>query len=507
MRLLLVLCARNLLRHRGRSIVVGVILFLGALVMTVGNGVLSGMEQGLRENIREGFLGDVVVVSSAQESDNVLFGIMGKGIARLDRYPEIGEALTSIPSVKAAAPVGKNMAMLLHDDDGNPSYAYLLGVDWKNYRKVFPNRLIALEGSREPSGDAWAIVPSEARNQAFDQMGLWFVPKGGTVVESTLTENAKLHRGQLSTRGEMVLMGFSDENATTDVRLPVRGVVRYPALSKIWGWFVLVDIESYRRSQGYLAASEKVVLDSAHASLMSLEDGDLDALFGGASPQPAASEALPSPPVAKAPPDALASPALSDAAAWNLVLVRLKDGISPEDGAAQIDSTLKARKLPARAVVWNKAAGPLGGMAVLIKSALFVFVALLFVVAAIIVMNTLSMATMERAAEIGMMRAIGASRNFIRLQFAGETGILALLFGGGGILAGALLVVVLRSLHLSTENDILQLAYGGETFRPVLSLVDWGLAVVQLVATSIAALLYPMGQASRITPLEAIQRD
>lgn len=498
MKLLAILCARNLMRHRGRSLVVGVILFLGAMVMTVGNGVLSGMESGLRTNIREGFLGDVVIASDKQQSDNVLMGVMGKGIERLDRYPEIKALLDRDSMVLAFAPVGKNMAMVLNEDDGYPSFAYLLGVDWNSYRKVFPNRLRAIEGSREPTGETWAILPANARDMSFEQMGEWYVPKPAAIVDSTLTESARERRSSLRPRDEIVLMGFSGENSTSDVRLPIQGVVRYPALNKIWGWFVLVDIESYRRSQGYLSASEKVVLDSGRASLMNLEETGLDALFGGAD-LPTSSLPSPSP--------AASAPVTADEAAWNLVLVRLKPGHDPDRAAAHLDSALKAAKLPGRAIVWNKAAGPIGGMAVLIKGALFVFVALLFVVAAIIVMNTLSMAAMERAAEIGMMRAIGASRNFVRILFAGETAILASVFGGLGILAGALLVVVLRSLHLHTDNDLLQMAYGGETFQPSLTLLDWGLALLQLAGTSVTALVYPMAQAARITPLEAIQRD
>jgi putative ABC transport system permease protein len=500
MRLLVVLCARNLMRHRGRSLVVGIILFLGAVVMTVGNGVLSGMERGLRENIREGFLGDVVVASSSQISDNVLMGVMGKGIARLDRYPEIRDLLHRDSSVQAFTPVGKNVAMVLNEDDGYPSFAYLLGVDWNSYRKVFPNRLVALEGAREPTGDSWVLLPTAARDMAFEQMGEWFVPKPGAVVDSTLSDGAKERRSSLRVRDEMVLMGYSEENATSDVRLPIQGVVRYRALNKIWGWFALVDIESYRRSQGYLAAAEQVVLDSGRAALMGMEAEGLDDLFGGSETPDITPRAPLETPVATA-------PAEPDAAAWNLVLVRLRPGEDPDRGAARIDAALKAAALPARAIVWNKAAGPIGGMAVLIKGALFVFVALLFVVAAIIVMNTLSMAAMERSTEIGMMRAIGASKNFIRAQFAGETAILAAVFGGSGILVGALVVVILRALQFTTDNDFLQMAYGGEAFRPVLGALDWGLAVLQLVGTSVTALVYPMGQAARITPLEAIQRD
>jgi len=122
-------------------------------------------------------------------------------------------------------------------------------------------------------------------------------------------------------------------------------------------------------------------------------------------------------------------------------------------------------------------------------------------------MNTLSMAAMERAGEIGMMRAIGASRNFVRELFLGETLILSLVFGGLGILVGALSVFLLGHAGFSTDNDFLQMVYGGETFQPYLRGLDYVLALVQLLATSAIAVFYPTMVASRITPLEAIARD
>ena len=68
---------RNLWRHRGRSIVVGGILFLGALLLTFGNGVVSGMERGLERQVVESFTGDVVVMSDKQEDDNAFLTMMG----------------------------------------------------------------------------------------------------------------------------------------------------------------------------------------------------------------------------------------------------------------------------------------------------------------------------------------------------------------------------------------------------------------------------------------------
>ena len=58
---------------------IGLILFMGALIMTLGNGVISGMERGLRENIMNRFTGQIVIVSKNQVDDNVILTPMGRG--------------------------------------------------------------------------------------------------------------------------------------------------------------------------------------------------------------------------------------------------------------------------------------------------------------------------------------------------------------------------------------------------------------------------------------------
>ena len=192
---------------------------------------------------------------------------------------------------------------------------------------------------------------------------------------------------------------------------------------------------------------------------------------------------------------------------YNLVFVKLVPGTDYDTALAKLNAALSAAKTNVRAIPWNKASGPIGGMALIIKGALFIFVTLLFCVAVIIIVNTLTMSAIERASEIGMMRAVGARRNFIAGMFLGETGILSFLFGGLGIFAGALAVRLVPLLHISTENDMLQLLYGGAYFNPLLSLSGIALTVFQLAAVTVAAAMYPMRVAVGITPLDAISRD
>jgi len=77
MELILKIAWRNILRHKGKSIIIGVILFLGSLIMTVGNGVIYGMDTGLERNVVNGFMGDIVIISNKENSDNILFKMMG----------------------------------------------------------------------------------------------------------------------------------------------------------------------------------------------------------------------------------------------------------------------------------------------------------------------------------------------------------------------------------------------------------------------------------------------
>jgi ABC-type antimicrobial peptide transport system permease subunit len=139
--------------------------------------------------------------------------------------------------------------------------------------------------------------------------------------------------------------------------------------------------------------------------------------------------------------------------------------------------------------------------------ALIVFVGFLFFVAIIIIVNTLSMAALERTPEIGMMRAVGARKGFISTMFFGETALLSFFFGGIGIVAGYFTVWILALCKFTSENDMVQLLFGGDSFNPFLSGWDITISVILLSIVTLIAVIYPMLLARSITPLDAIARE
>ena len=483
---------RNLWRHRSRSLVVGGILFLGALLLTFGNGVVSGMERGLRRQVVESFTGDVVICSDKQEDDNVFLSMMGKAVEPLYRMTDLRHAVDSQPWVKASLPMGKNMVMALHDNEGSPGFIFLLGVDFDAWRKFFPDAFQVQAGSFPASGTPGLVLPTGANEQLYQTMGQVFLPEG--VTDTALLPKDARHLPPGNTRHEVVAMGYSNSMSSFDQRLKVVALGRYKALNTIWGHFALTDIESYRSLEGYLRQDEKVSLTDDQKGVLATDD--LDALLGGGTAKATGAQA-----------DSLAATeTMGVDPAWNLLLVKLR-GTDAADGARRLDALLKARKLPARALPWDKAVGAIGSLAMLIRGALLGFVALLFVVAGIVIANTLAMSAMERVTEIGMMRAVGATRTFISRMMLSETAVLAAVFGGAGIVVGALLVFLTPFLGLSTGNDLLQMVYGGEVFRPLLRPQDLVACVLELALVVGLASLYPMKLAASITPLDAIARE
>ncbi|MBI5744452.1 MAG: FtsX-like permease family protein [Elusimicrobia bacterium] len=505
MKLMLTIAWRNILRHRGKSLVIGAILFTGAFLMTVGNGVITGMAAGVETNIVNGFMGDVVLVSDAQKSDNILLPLMGSSIEPITSYKRIKPILAAQPYIRHALPVGKNLAMMLDEKTDTPGFAYLIGADFEEYRKMFPDNFKVTEGRYPRPGERAMLFPTFARGEFYNFYNIWFLPEGGAVVKEHLSKEALAAGAALPVSSSVVMMGMtSGINSTNDLRFPIKGIVEYKALNQIFGHFCLVDIESYRECLGYFTAADMAAqVPKEEKKLLALEGADLDSMFGGedmmVSGAGAAREKK------KAAPSGAAKTA--EDGTYNAVFIKLNPGATYKRALASLNAALTQGQAGVRAVSWNKASGPIGSMAVIIKVALFLFVTLLFCVAVIIIVNTLTMAAIERTAEIGMMRAIGAHKTFIAGMFLGETAILSAVFGGFGITAGVVAVRVIPLFRITTTNDILQILYGGNFFHPLLSLSGVALTVLQLLAVTVAAALYPMRVAGGITPLEAIARD
>ncbi len=345
MNLLLKIAWRNILRHKGKSLVIGVILFIGALLMTLGNGVITGMDAGIRKNVVNTFMGDIVLISDKQKSDNIFFNMMGTSIEPVTTYKEIKEVLKSQGYIDRFLPAGENTVMILKEDENSPSFAYLMGVDFNQYQKMFPDNMKPIEGRLlNPAEKNSILVPTHIRNEhIYTAMDIWVIPEGGKIVKENLTKEASENMQSLVVSTSIVMMGLSSgSNTSTDIRFGVKGIVKYNALNSIFGHFCVTDIESYRNCLGYFSAGDQAVeVPKEEQKLLNMGSGDIDSMFG--SEQIIVPNAHNKAVELKQKPQSGQTKDLGiEDGVYNLVFIKLKNGVSYSYALGMLNKALTA---------------------------------------------------------------------------------------------------------------------------------------------------------------------
>jgi putative ABC transport system permease protein len=116
--------------------------------------------------------------------------------------------------------------------------------------------------------------------------------------------------------------------------------------------------------------------------------------------------------------------------------------------------------------------------------------AISLLVGAVGVGNIMLISVLERRSEIGLRRALGATKGQIRSQFLAEAILLAVLGGGVGVTAGALATAV----YATTKH-----------WATVIPALAWGGGLGAALAIGAIAGLLPALRAARMSPTEALR--
>jgi putative ABC transport system permease protein len=115
--------------------------------------------------------------------------------------------------------------------------------------------------------------------------------------------------------------------------------------------------------------------------------------------------------------------------------------------------------------------------------------AVALLVGAVGVANIMIISVLERRSEIGLRRALGATKGHIRVQFLAEAMLLALIGGAAGVGTG----VLATAIYASSKHELV-----------VIPALAWGGGVGAAVLIGAVAGLWPALRAARLSPTQAL---
>jgi ABC-type lipoprotein release transport system permease subunit len=159
---------------------------------------------------------------------------------------------------------------------------------------------------------------------------------------------------------------------------------------------------------------------------------------------------------------------------------------------------------------WHQLLPTLSDMIQLSDANMILFGAIFFLAAGLGVMNTMLMATFERAREIGLLKALGTSPWLIVRDVTVEAWLLAAVSTLFGVLAGLAASYALRKYGLDTSSLAGEMTIAGVVFDPVwratLSLKSFLQPVLIMWGVCVLAALYPAAMSARLDPVKSMHQ-
>ena len=506
--------SRNLLEHRAKTIILGILISLGVLVLIVGNSIMDTATLGIKKAFIDNYTGHVMITGIAR-GDISIFGVQSPGRMEstpiVPDYRSVLEYLEGNPEVDKITAQATTFGVLGMEEIEVRVFTLLFGIEPESYHAMFDNITI-LDGGYLKPGEEGILVSRQRLDELEKELS------------KTLTRQKEEEVVIKYKVGDPVRI-ISFGNMGYKIReVPIRGIFEFKNISEGVGANMIsyVDIQTLRSLLGLSLSFEgEIDLDEGETALLSIEDeGDLfssdsftveetesseftreklEGILGEKS------EAVESPGEGASAADAAAVYTGIETGSWQYILLTLKHPRNLGRFITSLNLWFKTQGIPARAGDWEAAAGPFATTADVLRTVFNIAILIVGIVALIIMMNTLVLSVIERTSEIGTMRALGARKGFVWRMFLLETLIIVFVFWIAGVALSGLTILILNLLALPATNPFLQILFAGEALKPQLSVLSVFSSALIVMVLGIIAHTYPVSMALKIQPIRAIQ--
>jgi ABC-type lipoprotein release transport system permease subunit len=467
MMIIIKLAIRTILRRKSRMLAIGMLVFLGTLLLVFGETFALSAAIASKQSIIDNFTGDFIIYSGRSQEKPSPFSFTSP-LPVIQNIDEVRGMLQDTPEVDVFVPYAQNYAIISVTRSGKaveiPFIFYAVEPD--NYNRAFN-------------------ITDMAAGSFFDLDRTNSVPEQGIVISLAQNERyRKFYDVTLTVGEELTLLGLTPGGSINAVKTRLLGIFVPVYYKNVFDYVNFTDMTTYSELYNFTGVKADSLPDELTDVFSSTDESDIFAL--------AAEEEFPSLDFST-----LESQALSG---YTMIAVKLKDHNLVEEVRARFDnSALNIKTAP-----WDEASSFFAQIAEYLQTIIYAAVTLIFLIVTFIIMNTLIINIVERTAEIGTMRALGGEKGFIRNLFLTETLILNGVFALAGILVSLLLIVIFGAYGVPLPDIVSQYLVGGGNLPLLLSLSPFTQALFIILLVSVLATLYPIRVATKILPLKAM---
>jgi putative ABC transport system permease protein len=178
------------------------------------------------------------------------------------------------------------------------------------------------------------------------------------------------------------------------------------------------------------------------------------------------------------------------------VLVQLASFADPEEVIEEIESSIPEVGVVSVREATLAVKRQLFGL----LQSLFIIIGLLWAMVVLMIGSIFSMSVNERQREIGLLRAMGATKGFVFKQIVLEATLLTTAGGILGVICGGVIILAFKNLIVAS----LKVHY--IWLPPLLTVLLITACLVLAVLTGVIAALYPATMSSKLEPYAAIRR-
>ncbi|MCR4938697.1 MAG: FtsX-like permease family protein [Treponemataceae bacterium] len=443
------------------------------MLFCIANAVFDSTEQGIQSCYISSFTGDVLIRAKA-DTQISLFGddtpVTGQ-MTRIDTlipYDEIKKTVEALPEFKGAVSQVTGAALT------NSRLLYLFGVDADEYMKLMDAAHVT-EGAIYNPGEKGAMVCSSLAKT----LGL----KLGSKLQFTVPTG----------------VSFRIRSAT------VTAIIDYDTYNSVFETFVLVDPEVVRDVMEIDSGIDYSEIDISEDKTDLLEiDMDIDSLFDDAADVDAVWEDIETTEAVIDDSVFTDQESVGENLSWHFIITKLEKASDAPSVIKRLNRIFKDKGWPVEATDWRHAAGSTSLYLYWMRVIFNIGIIIILVAGFIIINNTLIINILDQTKEIGTLRAIGAKKRFISLQYMIETFTMTITSGVLGSIAGIICSKFITKAHITFTNSFLIQLFGSDALTLTVTKSNIMSLFLLSIVLGLIGWLYPVITALKIYPVKAM---